>query len=85
MACDAAKDQSEINARVNSLAITNFNGLEADVICVFQHSRRAATIERHIKFAGEAVHRARVEHIVMPIIGVFSCTQQFLWIDACQR
>ena len=75
MACDAAKDQSEINARVNSLAITNFNSLEADVICVFQHSRGTAAVECHVKFAREAVHRARVEHIVMPIIGVFACTQ----------
>src|SRR5262249_56450165 len=63
---DAADAKAEPHPGRDLAARLHLDGLEADVVGVFQHRNDAAAIETDVEFARQAVERALVENVEMP-------------------
>ena len=67
MPSDAAQAQLEPDAGRKPRALVHLHCLEADVVRIFQHRNRAGAVEGDIEFAWQAVKRAIVENMEMPL------------------
>ena len=85
VAGDAAKHQTEPDARLDAEAVLHHDSLKTDVVGVFQHRYDAAAVETDIELARNAVERAVVENVEMPLARVRPRVEQFLRIDAGRR
>ncbi len=82
---DAAEHELEPNARFDAEAILHRDGLEADVVGVFQHRDQAAAVEADVELARDAVERAVVEDVEMPFAGIGPRIDQLLGVDPSGR
>ena len=78
---DAAEHELEPDTRLDAEAVLNRDGLEADVVGVFQHRYQPAAIEADIELARDAIERTVVEDVEMPFASVRPCIDQFLRVD----
>ena len=85
VAGDAAEHEAEPDAGLDAEAVLHLDGLEADIVGIFQHRDDAAAVEADIEFARDAVERAVVEDVEMPFARVGPGVEQFLRIDARGR
>src|ERR1700722_1567198 len=82
---DAAEHELEPDAWRDAEAVFHRDGLEADVVGVFQHRDQAAAVEADIELARDAVERAVVEDVEMPFAGIRPRIDQLLRIDTRGR
>ncbi len=75
---NTAENELEPDAGCNTGAIFDFDGLETDVIGVFQRRNGAAAIESDIEFAGQTIERALVQDMKVPRTGIGPGIDQFL-------
>jgi hypothetical protein len=85
MPSDAAQAQLEPDAGRKPRALVHLHCLEADVVRIFQHRNHAGAVEGDIEFAWQAVKRAIVENVEMPLARERARVDQFLWIKAGGR
>ena len=85
MACDAAERKAEPHARVDAVPVDHLDGLKAYVVGVFQHRDDAAAIEPDIELARQAVERAVIENVEVPLARIRPRVDQFLAVDAGRR
>ena len=82
---DAAEHELEPDARLDAEAVLHGDGLEADVVGVFEHRDHAAAVEADIEFARDAIERAVVEDVEMPFARIRPGIDQLLRIDTRGR
>ena len=82
---DAAEAEPEPDAGRQPEAVVHLHRLEADIVGVFQHRDGAGAVEGDVEFARQAVERAVVEDVEMPLAGKRPRVDQFLRIDAGGR
>ena len=85
MTGDAAEHETKPNARLNSKSVGDFDRLEANVVGVLEHRNDAAAVEPDIELAGNAVERAIIENVEVPLACVGPRVDEFLRIDAGRR
>ena len=79
---DAAQQDAEPDARLDTEAALHLHGLEADVVGVLQHGDGAGAVEADVELARQAVERAVVEDVEVPLAGVGPRVDQLLRVDA---
>ena len=82
---DAAEAEPEPDAGREPEAILHLHRLEADVVGVLQHRDDAAAVEGDVELARQAVERAVVENVEVPLARIGPRVDQFLRIDAGGR
>ena len=85
MAGDAAKHEAEPDARLDAEALLHVDGLETDVVGVFQHRDHAGAVEADVELARNAEERTVVEDVEMPCARIRPRIDQLLRIDAGGR
>ena len=85
VAGDAAEHEPEPDAGLDAEAVVHLDRLEADVVGVLQHRDRAAAVEGDVELARQAVERAVVEDVEVPLARVGPRVDQLLRIDAGGR
>ena len=82
MPSNAAEHQTEINARLDLRARQNLDGLEANVIRIFERRHTAAAIKGDIELARQAGGRAIIQNMEMPFARIGPRVEQFMRPDA---
>ena len=78
VAGDAAEREAEPDARLDAVPVDHLDGLKADVVGVLQHRDDAAAVEADVELARQAVERAVVEDVVVPLARIGPRVDQFL-------
>ena len=84
VAGDAAQHQPEPDAGLDAEAVLHLDRLEADVVGVLQRRHDAAAVEGDVELARQAVERALVEDVEVPLARIGPRVDQLLR-DRCRR
>ncbi len=79
---EPAETQPEPDAGFQPEAVVHLDGLEADIVGVFQDRNDAGAVEADIEFARQAVKRAVVEDVEVPFARIGARVDQLLRVDA---
>ena len=70
------------DAGLDAVPVDHLDRLEADVVGVLEHRDDAAAVEADIELARQAVERAVVQDVEVPLARVRPRVDQFLRVDA---
>ena len=79
---DAAEHQPEPDAPLDAEAVLHLDRLEADVVGVLERGDDAAAVIGDVELARQAVERALVEDMEVPLARIRPRIEQFLRVDA---
>ena len=82
---EPAQAEPEPDAGRQAEAVVHLHGLEADVVGVLQHRDDAGAVEADVELARQAVERAVVEDVEVPLARIGARVDQFLRVDAGGR
>ncbi len=85
VAGDAAEAEAEPDAGLDAKALLHLDRGEGDVVGFLQHRDLAGAVEGDVELARQAVERAVVEDVVVPLARIGARVDQFLRIDAGRR
>ena len=82
MAGDAAEREAKPDARLDAVPVDHLDRLEADVVGVLQHRNDAAAVEADVELARQAVERAVIQDVEVPLARIRPRVDQLLAVDA---
>src|SRR6185312_1192887 len=85
VAGDAADTEPKPYTGFDPETVLHLDRGKGDVVGVFQHRDTAGAVEGDVEFARQAIERAVVQDVMMPLARVRACVDQFLRIDTGGR
>ncbi|MGY4295026.1 hypothetical protein ACVWXN_003121 [Bradyrhizobium sp. i1.4.4] len=85
VAGDAAEAEAEPDTGLDAKSILHLERGEGDVVGFLQHRDPAGAVEGDVELARQAVERAIVEDVVVPLTRIGARVDQFLRVDAGRR
>ena len=85
MSGHAAEAEAKPNARLDAEAVLHIDRLKADIGGIFEHRDYPGAVEGDVELARNAIERAVVEDVEMPIARIGPRVDQLLRVDASGR